>query len=387
MLRYLIIGLAVVAVLYMIARRFRNQRKSRQSSYEQNRRDQVQPEDNFNTIFIAIPCYRDEHACAETLFSLFNEASCPWRLRVAVMHHAHPNDQSYGMDIANLYEHVVLRHNASSFQSKIKVVTAPWTDATGPWNARSAVTAQLFQNERFYMTVNCRTQFVRGWDAMCLDQYTRCLKLSPRPILTTLPATVNPEGTLETLPTYPRISMSGDVTAVPYTRVPVRPFPSTVVLPEFMFASSRLLTECDPSDLSIPLITNKEGLLLMSARYYTYGWDFFTPTGPLLYRIERNAKTPRLLIDRPDSRAVHEQQQSRVTGLLNNQQCRICEEDAVVHDEFIGHDFEAWPRQKVFGAVRSLDSYLKYAERGEWGITMDVTPEEQVAKFDRVAFD
>lgn len=377
-LRYVIGFIVAVIIIYVVAKMFRQDRQREQQEYEQQRRDAARPEDNFNTIFVAIYCYRDEHACAETLFSLFNEATCPWRLRVGVVHYVHSKDQGYAFDIQNLYEHVVLRHDATSFQPNITVLELPHDTATGPWDARARAFQELFHKERFIMTVDCRTQFVRNWDNICMDQYTRCLTLSPRPILTTLPALEDPEAPLEAQPTYPVLPMD----AVPFERTPVRPFPSPVAVPACFFVSSKFLEEC-PS-LALPFLTDEEGMVFMSARYYTFGWDFFTPTAVLAYRKPRNSRTCSLTIDRPETRATREQQQIRVKGLLNPKICRFCEEEHT--DDVNSHGFEPWDNQGIFGLSRSVAQYFNYANGPSPGLTSQVTSEEQVAKFGRVLF-
>lgn len=376
-LRYIIFGVVLIVVLYAIAKMLRKERKQQQSAYEEQRREAARPEDNFNTIFLTLYCYRDEHACAETLFSMFNEAACPWRLRVAVVHYVHPKDQGYAFNIHNLYEHVVLRHDATSFQPLITVLELPHDTSTGPWDARKRATEELFHKERFYMTVDCRTVFVRNWDSLCMEQYARCLKLSPRPILTTLPAMENPEAPLETHPTYP---VDGE--AVPFERSPVRPFPTPVACPAWFFASSRILDECPL--IALPYLTDEEGTVVMSARYYTHGWDFYTPTDVLAYRKPRSSKTCNLAIDRPDTRASREQQQNRAKGLLNPHLCRFCDEEHT--DEFSGHDFEPWDTRAIYGKARSLVRYFEYANGPHPGLTSQVTSEEQVAKFGRVLY-
>ena len=382
-LRYVLGALLVLGVLYFVAKMFRKERAAQQQKYEGERREAARPEDNFNTIFVVIYCYRDEHACAETLFSLFNEAACPWRVRAAVIHYVHPSDQGYAFDIQNLYEHVVLRHDASSFQPNISVIELPHETATGPWAARRRAVDELFHKERFFMTIDCRTRVVRDWDNICMQQYTRCLTMSPRPILTTLPVMEDPESPEETQPTYPILQDNGDIEAVPYERTPVRPFPSPIALAAWFFTSSRFLEECPP--VPLPFLGDEEATVLMSARYYTYGWDFYTPSEVVAYRKPRNSKTCSLTNDRPDTRASREQQQSRLRGLLNPKICRFCEEEHV--DEFSGHDFEPWPTTDMFGPVRSLARYFQYAYGPHPGCTALTTPEEQVAKFGKVLFE
>lgn len=381
-LRYVVIALIVCLIVYFWARACRNGRIRDQIEYETDRRDRSRPEDNFNTIFVVIPCYRDEYACAETLFSLFNEASCPWRLRIAVMHHIHPTENNYAMNIENLYEHVVLRHNSTSFQSQIKIVVHEIATATGPWDARSTL-LNIFQNERFVLFVNSHCQFVRNWDSGVLDQYTRSLTLSPRPIITTSPSLADKQTPLEPLPTYPVVDSKGDLSVAVYSRVPIRPFPTFVFVPAFAFASSRVLVD-RPFDIPLSYLSDKNGTILVSARLYSFGWDFYTPTVPLCYQTKSSGF--KIKNDRPETRNAHDNGLIRINGLMDKQQCRICEENINMHDEYSGHEFESWPRNNIFGHARSLESYLKYAERGYIGITSEVTTEEQIAKYNNVRY-
>jgi hypothetical protein len=356
-LRYIIGAVLGLVILYVIARKMRRERIAKQSLYEKTRREKMRPEDNYNTIFVAIPCYRDEHACAETLYSLFNEASCPWRLRVAVMHHMQPGDDQFGLDLISLYEHVVLRHNATSFQAQIRVNASTVDEALGPWEARRYLLRQVFQNERFVLLVNSNTQLVRNWDALCLNQYAWALRLNPRPILTTYPALVDPEQPLEERATYP-VMADHKVTAAVYNRTPVRPFPTYLMCPAFAFASSRWLTDV-PDTLHLPHVSNQHGMVVAAAHFYTHGWDFYTPTVPLVYRTARS------------SRKTDERQLMRLKGLLDQSICRICDEPHT--DEFAGHPFEPWPQERVFGTTRSLYQYFEQKDTF-------TSAEEQIAK-------
>ena len=231
------------------------------------------------------------------------------------------------------------------------------------------------------MTMTCHAKMVQKWDMLCLQQYTRCLKHSARPILTTCPATYDPQAPLENMATYPRLTSSG-LTAEPYVKVPVRPFPSPVVVPKFFFCSSRLVLS-DAMLLDMPFVNDSDILLLLSARLYTYGWDFYTPTVPILYNTSHGKLN--LFVDRPELRLSHTQQINKLHAMLNPAQCQICEEDESEHENGVmGHNFENWAHGHVFGLARPLASYFIFASKSDMGMTSDTTAEEQIAKFDKV---
>ena len=153
---FLVIVLVILVVYAIGSVSHRRRMRVKQIEYEAVRSEEVNPEDNFNTIFVSIPCYHDEEECAKTLFSLFNEADSPWRVTVGILHHTEARGKLEEMasSILNVYEQICIAKDATSFSDQIRILVRPCDEAQGPMVARAVIEKTLFQGERFYMTID-----------------------------------------------------------------------------------------------------------------------------------------------------------------------------------------------------------------------------------------
>ena len=153
---WFVVGAVTIIVLFVIASFFnRRHSRYRQARYERDRESKASFEDHPTTIYIATPCYKDEDECAKTLFSLFNEADCPWRVTVGLLHHiddANTPDPIDGLptnaaaiidDVINRYEQVCAQKDATPFASNIRTLVLPASEARGPWVARATIARAL----------------------------------------------------------------------------------------------------------------------------------------------------------------------------------------------------------------------------------------------------
>ena len=393
-----LIGAAVFLVLALIMSWHRKQQRATQQALEQSKQDLMRTEDNYNTIFVAIPCYRDEAECAATLFSLFNEADCPWRVTVGIVHHIEAHND-YTDNILNMYEQLCDRKRATSFQKQIRVLMAPATEAKGPLSARAIIEAELFKNERYYMTIDSHMRFVPNWDTRVLAMYDTCLALSDKPILTTFPADFNrdTQQTVDDRPTY--VTMDGfdqdgfpRPMAMPFVSTPVRPLPAPFWVPCFSFASSRALHEVPLLD-TLPYLFFPE-MYFQSARYWTHGWDFYSPHETLVYHIADRSYRPTFWeqLKGKERLAARMRSLHHLTEQLNQNDCSRCHRPATEHAmSGANHAFE--PKLQIwFGHARSLPDYDAFVGLTHVGTphvaiippTRAPTDIEQIAKYGRV---
>jgi hypothetical protein len=377
--------------------------KAKQQEYESLRSSQAN--DHINTIFVSIPCYKDENECAQTLFSLFNEADCPWRVFVGIVQHT--DNAADAMDgimtnITNLYEQVCQQHGASSFLTQIRFSVHPAHEARGPMVARRDIETNLFRRERFYMTIDSHMRLERHWDSVLLQMYEGCFTFSKQPILTTYPANFVRELGMpsETRPTFLAIDgVDNDgfprPCAMPFVQTPVRPFQSLFIAPCFMFASSRLLNDV-PYDGAFPLIFFPE-MYLHSARCWTSGWDFFTPTKAIAYHVADRDYRPTYweqLQNQKDLLPIRVASIAKALVYLRKDECKLCGEKRFEHP--FGHVFESLVSDAdtlPLGRVRSLKEFEEYCgvtigqEPQPWtklGCRQNVSDEEQMAKLGKV---
>lgn len=345
---WVLIGIVVVAVIVSLAWRAVETRE--QQRYERDRAARSTVRDHQNTVFVAIPCLRDEGECARTLFSLFNEADCPWRVTAGVLHHVIDEHAPGPLDTAisapgvlldhvlGLYEQLCSQRKATSFANNIRILVRPASEAEGPAAAWAAIEQHLFRGERYYMTATSRTRFARGWDALALKLLAEC---PPRTVLTTAPGEVD-LGTglpVDPRPTYPVASAHPDgfpeVQGIPFEATPSRCIAGPVWWPGCSFAPARLVKEV-PADPALVNLEEQAGAWALAARYWTHGWDFAVPREPLCF--QGPPKPP----DGPrPSRAYVVEARARALALFRRDRCSVCDTPRDEHGPAaaLGHQF------------------------------------------------
>lgn len=356
-MRWLTWGILVGILLILIAVFRKYKQRKTQINYENNRRNLLSPEDSINTIFVSIPCYEDEKECAQTLFELFNKARCPWRITAGVFHHqaptAHIGSVLYSGNILNLYSQLCVVHQATDFSDHIRIHIAPSTEAQGPMAARAYIEQHLFQRERYYMTMDSHMQLTLHWDARVLTMYSDCQQWSSKPILTTFPGNYDRLTRLpvSTLPTYVAVQeLDNEGYPIPlaqyYDTPPKTALATLFWVPCFSFASSRLITEV-PMLATLAYLFYPE-MYVQSARYWTQGWDFFTPAETVVYH----------LLDRDYRPTYWEQLRQQGVPAFQERNKAFQQAATVLRSEL--------------GSARTLQAFEHYC-----GVTVGVTPTSQ----------
>ena len=415
-------SVAVVAVFVLVSLARRRYNRSVQQAYESSREKRATFEDHLNTIFVSIPCYKDEEECAKTLFSLFDRADCPWRVSAGVLHHVNNNHipslfeassdtRAITDNILNRYEHLCRQSDATSFSSNIRIIVRPASEAQGPFVARAEIEHSLFRKERFFMTVDSHTRFVKSWDTKVLDMYRKCFKISEKPILTTYPGSFDRNTSLPDFETSTFVAVDGQlddtgfprVKPIPFELKPVRCFSSPFWIPCFSFASSNLIKEV-PMDPGYSFVFWPE-MYVQSARYYTHGWDFLHPQEPICHHLDSNDYRPLFLEQLEDDKSKHVQRAkgtARALALFRKDQCSVCvnRRDEHTPSHGLGHLFESYYPDAVdvhrhygLGKERTLADFVRHCgvalfehitDNIRVGCCGTVQEEELLAKYGRV---
>lgn len=269
----------------------RARRRAAQREHDRRRFEALQPQDSVDTIFVALPCLAEEHACADTLFSLFYEAQCPWRVHVGLMHHGRPSllDPSAHDDIVSMYAEQCRAHDAQDFCDQISQTWLPVEQARGPDPALAHLVQTLYRKERYIFTLDCHSRLAPQWDRHLLDDYRQCLTQSAHPVLTTCPPEYD---TLTTLPqhagpTYPCVARLEPGTGAPvlapreFAVVPRVPTRVWFHCPRLCFAEARLWQQVPPE----ARLEHQgwAGAFWFGARCWAAGWDLFAPTHVILH--------------------------------------------------------------------------------------------------------
>jgi hypothetical protein len=238
-----------------------------------------------DTIFVSVPAYRDSET-GKTILDAFQKARHPERIFVGVCQQNAPNDRDC-MSLPGL----------KPYLAQVRIMRLTHFEAQGPMLARALIEQYLFQDEMFFLQIDSHTLFVPDWDELFIQQLLLCP--SDRPILTTYPHSYDrltrqipaPE-----LPTFLR--MRGFHNRLGFTeqeketfkKPPSQIYPSVAWAAGCSFTLGAAIREV-PYDPFCPYVFVGEEMA-MSARYWTHGWDFFTPQINLIYHITTREYRP-----------------------------------------------------------------------------------------------
>lgn len=222
------------------------------------------------TIFVSIASYRDE-LCPVTLDSLYDNAVYPERVYVGI---CQQNMESVDSDCA-------FSLKLKKYQQNIRSVRLNYMDAKGPTYARY-LCSTLWEGETYYLQIDSHSKFARGWDEKLISMIKDLKKSGvKKPLLSHYP------------PNYEDVNLgeTNNVTTICKSFFNDRgmlsfegaqfqdrknlPQPNAYVAGGMMFLESKFLEEV-PFDPNLPhLFVGEE--ILQSARFWTSGWDIFTP--------------------------------------------------------------------------------------------------------------
>jgi hypothetical protein len=140
----------------------------------------------YPTIFVSIASFRDAQ-CAETLHDLIDTAAHLERIYVGIMQQnsiVDPDCVSVS-NIDKIGSNTTKLERFIKFRDHIRVIRVAETDAKGPVVARARISAELYQDEDFYLQVDSHSRFVPGWDSKLIYNYNLLPKKS---VITHYPA-------------------------------------------------------------------------------------------------------------------------------------------------------------------------------------------------------
>lgn len=256
------------------------------------------------TIFVSVASYRDSD-CANTLRSLFENASDPSRVHVGV---CEQNSRAGGEAcVPPEFE----------WHDQVRRIGLPSKEAKGPTFARY-LCSTLYNGETFYCQVDSHTRFTKGWDTRAISMLRKCP--SSKPVLTHYPHDWSMEGRKfsgsQSVPVLCRADFDDrgvptfNAVTLPASSTP-KPVPFTSG--GFVFGPGTMLRDV-PFDPDLPHLFQGEEVLY-SARLWTSGYDFFTPTENLVFHHYYRDDAPKFWSD-VDYAAQQERTVSKVRKLL-----------------------------------------------------------------------
>lgn len=292
------------------------------------------------SIFVSIASYRDPET-PHTLADLYAKASFPERIFCGVLWQLVPGEDDDCMVIAE---------NVPETQIRSKNVHPK--DSFGACWARHRILTELRRDEAFVLQIDSHMRFVEGWDEKLLAMWQNCS--SDRAILSTYPVAYVPPNELGAKAItilYPsQFNHRGILTfkarSEDYSLRSECPRPNAFVSAGFLFGPKDAFDEV-PYD---PYLYFHGEEISLSARFWTHGWNPFTPNEVLIYHFYGHSEQrPRHWSDNPAWGNLDARSLTRLRHLFGIEQSV---------DSGVIEAIEKYG----LGAARTLEEYESYAD-------------------------
>lgn len=246
-----------------------------------------------NTIFVSIASYRDD-VCTDTLESLFAMAEVPNRIFVGI---CQQNDSAQDKDCLS----PIVNNN------NVRILRIPHYEAKGPTYARY-LCSTLWNGEEFFLQIDSHTKFVKNWDTICINMINRIKKdgLSDKPVLSYYPKEYKQYEKYTEAQKFnvPRMCKSffnerGMISFLASREIVTnnQVYKTPHLAGGMFFCESKFLNEL-PFDPDLPYLFVGEEIL-HSIRFFTNGWDIFTPSENILFHEYTRTGKPKIWTDNP----------------------------------------------------------------------------------------
>ena len=247
-------------------------------------------------IFVSIASYRDD-VCSTTLDSLYTMADKPDRVYVGICQQ-NKNEEDDGIDCVT---------KGYQDHPRVRIIRIPHFEAKGPTHARY-LCSTLWSGEEYFLQIDSHSKFVKGWDTLCIGMLSDIKNkgLSKKPVLSHYPKEIS---------TYDQYNdnIKNNVTRICKSFFNNRgmisfmgaeeinsnntPYMTPYVAGGMLFCESYFLKEL-PFDPNLPFLFVGEEIL-HSIRFYTHGWDIFTPTENIVFHEYTRKDKPKIWTDNP----------------------------------------------------------------------------------------
>lgn len=253
------------------------------------------------TIFVSVASYRDSD-CIETIRALFDSAAEPERIYVGI---CEQNREAKEACVPGEFK----------WNHRVRRLTIPHGEAKGPTYARY-LCSTLYRDETYFCQIDSHTRFVQDWDAKCIADLKKCR--ADKPVLTHYPHDMEQQDSgIEDVPVLCKSSFDGNgvLTFEAVSMSPgQRPRPVPFTSGGFVFGPGQMLREV-PYDPDLPHLFQGEEILY-SARLWTSGYDFFTPTQNIVFHQYGRDASPKYWNDLPEYERGMAETLKKVKGIL-----------------------------------------------------------------------
>ncbi len=318
-----------------------------------------------SNVFVQIPAYRDAQLIA-TVKDLVETSAHPTMLRIVIVWQ-HADEESItefknaGIEpLRTVVENGRTVHYASLSSAAIEIIDVASTDSKGCGWARN-LAQQRYRGERYNLQIDAHHRFAASWDARMVAMLESLRETSESPILTGYPPSFDPgnDPVGRQLTTgaiiVQRFSSSGIMifksVPLPDYETRRRPFRARFMAGGFVFSDGKFAREVmnDPEQF----FSTEE--IVMSARAYTHGYDFYHPHEPMIWHQYLNP-SPKIWDDHSSeaeaSGIVERAASRRISAALQKAYRTLCITDDLV---------PAMPLRYGLGAKRTLTDYERFA--------------------------
>jgi UDP-GlcNAc:polypeptide alpha-N-acetylglucosaminyltransferase len=192
------------------------------------------------------------------------------------------------------------------YKNNVRIKRIPHTEAKGPTYARY-ICSTLYKDEKYYLQIDSHSKFVKDWDIKCINMIIEIKekKISQKPVLSHYPREISEhKDHKENDTTLPRICKPffNNRDMISFMASEILDTKGEYYLTPFVaggmvFSESYFLKEL-PYDPNLPYIFVGEEIL-HSIRYYTNGWDVFTPKENIIFHEYTRSEKPKIWTDNP----------------------------------------------------------------------------------------
>jgi hypothetical protein len=241
-----------------------------------------------DTIFVSIASYRDD-VCHSTLTNLYEMAEKPENVYVGI---CQQNKDEEDQDCVGKYNN-----------KNIRIKRISYKEAKGPTYARY-LCGELYKDEEYYFQIDSHSKFLKNWDTKLISMIKELKsKGVQKPVLSHYPKSIDEYTNDKTeevsrickpfINSRDMISFMGSEVINSKGEYYLTPFTAGGMI----FNESYFLKEL-PYDPELPYLFVGEEIL-HSIRFYTNGWDIYTPKENVIYHEYTRSEKPKIWTDNP----------------------------------------------------------------------------------------
>jgi hypothetical protein len=256
------------------------------------------------SIFVSLASYRDG-VCSTTLSSLYDQAYASDRIFVGI---CQQNMHSIDKDCLFTSEPKMNVKKLKEFEnwktSNVRILRIPHSQAQGPTFARYFCSV-LYRHEDYFLQIDSHSLFVHHWDVKLIRMIEKLVHVYhiPKPVLShycDVYERYSTEPANDTVTTMTSFGLDENkmifFLGAEYLPTLSHPRMGAFISGQMFFCSGTFLQEL-PFDPFLPDLFFGEEILL-TLRFYTNGWDIFTPNENIIYHAYTREKEPKYWNDK-----------------------------------------------------------------------------------------